>query len=303
MLDEVLRFFHPMPGDIYVDCTLGGAGHALEIVKRIVPRGLLVGIDRDSDALARAREVLREYLENVIFVQDNFANLKRILSRHSVSSVNGILLDLGVSSYQLDVPERGFTYREDAPLDMRMDPRQTTTAGDLVNKLSAEELSRILWEYGEERWAAKIARRIVEARKDGAIKTTGELVEIIKEAIPAPARRSGPHPARRSFQALRIAVNDELGSLKQVLEDAIGLLAPGGKVCVISYHSLEDRIVKNVYREFSKSCECPPDLPVCVCNRQAKVKVLTRKPVEPGESEISRNPRSRSAKLRVAMKL
>lgn len=292
-----------MPGDIYVDCTLGGAGHALEIVKRIVPRGLLVGIDRDSDALARAREVLREYLENVIFVQDNFANLKRILSRHSVSSVNGILLDLGVSSYQLDVPERGFTYREDAPLDMRMDPRQTTTAGDLVNKLSAEELSRILWEYGEERWAAKIARRIVEARKDGAIKTTGELVEIIKEAIPAPARRSGPHPARRSFQALRIAVNDELGSLKQVLEDAIGLLAPGGKVCVISYHSLEDRIVKNVYREFSKSCECPPDLPVCVCNRQAKVKVLTRKPVEPGESEISRNPRSRSAKLRVAMKL
>lgn len=303
MLDEVLRFFNPESGDIYVDCTLGGAGHGLEIIKRLIPDGLYVGIDRDEDALSRARQILKEYMQNVILVQDNFANLRQILSRHSVPSVNGILLDLGVSSHQLDVAERGFTYREDAPLDMRMDPGQSITAADIVNELSVHELTQILRNYGEERWAARIAKQIVGVRQDKCIRTTSELVDIIKNAIPAAARRTGPHPARRSFQALRIAVNNELESLKQVLSDAVDSLSSGGKICVISYHSLEDRIVKQVYRDLSRKCDCPPGLPVCVCDRQAKIEVLTRKPIEPSDVEVARNPRSRSAKLRVAMKL
>jgi 16S rRNA (cytosine1402-N4)-methyltransferase len=303
LLNEVLGFLNPKSGEIFIDCTLGGAGHGIEIVKRILPDGLYVGIDKDRDALSKAGEVLKEYKDNIILVHDDFVNLKRILPELSISSANGILLDLGVSSHQLDDGERGFSYWEDAPLDMRMDVGRKASARDIVNEYTIKELAWIFREYGEERWADRIAERIGEARQKKPIETTGELAEIVKNAIPAAARRKGPHPARRSFQALRIVVNNELENLKKVLYDAVEFLSPDGKICVISYHSLEDRIVKQSFRDLSKDCECPPDLPVCICNRNPVVKELTRKPVVPLEEEIAHNYRARSAKMRVVVKL
>jgi len=301
MPEEVMRLLQPAPGQIIVDGTVGGGGHARLIARAIAPGGRLIAVDRDAQTLRRARDALAEFGASVTFVHDDFRNLRRILADLGVAGVHGVLFDLGVSSFQLEESERGFTYRFDAPLDMRMDPsRQTVTAADLVNTLPAEELVRILREYGEERWAARIARHIVARRKVEPFATTGQLVEAVKEAIPAAARRTGPHPARRTFQALRIAVNDELGALQEGLRAAVDALLPGGRIVVISFHSLEDRIVKQTFSELARGCECPPDLPVCRCGKQPLLRILTRRPLTPGPQELEQNPRARSAKLRAA---
>lgn len=303
MLAETIKWLDCRPGGIYVDCTLGCGGHALAILERVQPGGRLIGIDRDPEALRAAKERLAPFGEMVSLVHANFRDLKSIVAPLAPAGADGILFDLGVSSPQLDRPERGFTYQQDAPLDMRMDPGQETTAADLVNNLSVQELARIIWEYGQERWATRIARFIVAARKQKPLKTTGELVEVIKTAIPARARRTGPHPARRAFQALRIAVNDELNALREGLRAAVEVLRAGGRLCVISFHSLEDRIVKETFRELARGCTCPPEVPVCVCGRKPLLEVLTRRPITPRNAELAKNPRARSAKLRVARKL
>lgn len=303
MLEKVIEFLEPRPGGIYVDCTIGGAGHSREIVKKILPDGLLIGIDQDLDAIRASEKNLEQYKENVKLIHDNFKNIKFILGNLGIFSVNGILMDLGVSSYQLDEGERGFSYNKEALLDMRMDKTKKLTAEDLVNNLSEEELKEIIKEYGEERWAGRIARFIVKEREKKRIKTTLELVEIIKKAIPAPARREGPHPAKRTFQALRIAVNNELEILESAVCDAVDCLASGGRIAVITFHSLEDRIVKNIFRKLENPCVCPSDFPICICNQKPKLKILTKKPLVPEEKEIIKNPRARSAKLRVAEKL
>jgi len=303
MLEKVINFLNPQPGGIYVDCTLGGAGHSREIVKRILPDGLLIGIDQDLDAIKASEKKLEEYKGNVKLIHDNFKNIKSIIGNLGISLVNGVLMDLGVSSHQLDEVERGFSYNKEAPLDMRMDKTRKVTAEDLVNNLSEDELKEIIKEYGEERWAGRIAKFIVKERERKRIKTTLELVEIIKRAIPAPARREGPHPAKRTFQALRIAVNNELEILESALYDAFDCLMGGGRIVIITFHSLEDRIVKNVFRKLENPCICPPDFPICTCNQKPKLKILTKKPLIPDEEEIVRNPRARSAKLRVAEKL
>lgn len=302
LLDEVLTYLDLKQGGTYVDCTLGGGGHSLEIIKRIQPGGRVIGIDQDPNALEAAREQLAPFRENVTFVQSNFYRLKEIIAGLETGFVDGVLFDLGVSSYQLDEGERGFSYMNDAPLDMRMNPDDPVTAEQLVNELSEDELTKIIRDYGEERWAKRIARFITGRRKDRLIHTTGELVEIIKNAIPAGARREGPHPAKRTFQALRIAVNDELNKFAGTLRESIDILKPGGRVCVISFHSLEDRITKEVFRELAGRCVCPPEFPVCVCDKRSLVRVLTGKPVLPGQQEIERNPRARSAKLRAVEK-
>lgn len=303
LLDEVITWLRPRPGQIFVDGTVGGGGHARRIAEAIAPGGRLIGIDRDVRTLHRARSTLREFGDMVTFVHDDFRNLDRILSELGVDAVDGVLLDLGVSSFQLDEPLRGFTYRFDAPLDMRMDTRTTTTAADLVNNLSTVELTRILRDYGEERWAYRIARTIAAHREAAPFETTGQLVDAVKQAVPASARRHGPHPARRTFQALRIAVNNELDALVQGLHAAIGALLPGGRIAVISFHSLEDRIVKQTFADFARGCDCPPGLPVCRCGRQPSLKVLTRRPVVPGAEELEQNPRARSARLRAAERI
>lgn len=303
MAQEVLHWLAPRPGAVIVDGTLGGGGHAVQIARRISPGGRLVGIDRDPYALEHgARRVKDEGPADVHmdFVQANYADLPGVLDSLGIHRVDGVLLDLGVSSPQLDDPERGFTYREDAPLDMRMNPQEGVSAADLVNQASEAELRRIIAEYGEERWAARIARFIVRRRQQKPLVTTGDLVEVIKAAVPAAARRQGPHPARRTFQALRIAVNDELGSLQRALEGAIERLKPGGRLVVISFHSLEDRIVKTTFKQAERGCRCPPELPVCQCRRRPTLRVLTRRPQRPTQEEIQENPRSRSAKLRAA---
>lgn len=302
LLRETIELLDPKLGGIYVDATLGGGGHFLEILKRIGVEGKAIGIDRDEDAVKNAREKFSAF-PNVVVVRDNFKNIKDILRNLGFEKVDGVVFDLGVSSYQLDEKNRGFSYMQDAPLDMRMDRSQKFSARDAVNQLDKKELARIIREYGEERWADRIAEFICERRKIKPIERTGELVDIIKDAIPARARRQGPHPAKRTFQALRIFVNDELEILSQSLKDAVEVLKPGGRICVITFHSLEDRIVKHTLKELARGCTCPKDVPVCTCNRKKEVKVLTPKPVLPSEEEVNINPRARSAKLRAAEKL
>lgn len=303
LLDETIQGLSIKPSGTYVDCTLGGGGHGFEIARRLGPQGLFIGIDQDGQALEAAREKLGSLQVRKKFVRKNFEFLDSVLEELSVSKVDGFLADLGVSSFQLDTPERGFSYQHDALLDMRMDDTSGFTAGDIVNSYSEKELEKIFWEYGEERWARRIAGFIVGKRKISPVKTTGELVEIVKAAIPANARRTGPHPAKRVFQALRIEVNNEMEVLRRVLHQMVRFAAPRGRICIISFHSLEDRIVKDTFRDYTGGCICPPDFPQCVCGRSALLKVVNRKPIEASDEERETNPRARSAKLRVAEKL
>lgn len=302
MTDKVIHFLQPRPGGLYIDCTVGAAGHSRAILEAAGGQARLVGIDQDPDALALAKENLRHFGEAVTLVHENFRHLPQIMHRLGLTGADGILLDLGMSSLQVDKPERGFTYHEEAPLDMRMNPEQATTAADLVNNLDEDSLAKILWEWGEERWSRRIAAAIVRRRRSRPITTTLELVEVIKSAIPAPARRTGGHPARRTFQALRIAVNDELGAIKDVLEPAAELLRPGGRLVVISFHSLEDRLVKHTFRRLSTDCTCTSRAE-CRCGNRRLLNILTRRPVQPDPAEIALNPRARSAKLRAAERI
>jgi 16S rRNA (cytosine1402-N4)-methyltransferase len=303
LLAEVTQQLSLHPGSIVVDCTLGGAGHAKRIQDSISPTGLLVGIDQDDAALSAAADVLR-LGQQAILLKGDFGELDTLLTEAGLAYADGFLFDLGVSSPQLDMGERGFSYHVDAPLDMRMNPSGGgITAADVVDTYDEERLARVIRDYGEERWASRIAAFIVAARARRPLATTLELVEVIKDAIPASARRSGPHPARRTFQALRIEVNDELGKLEGALRSAVRWLAPNGRIAVISYHSLEDRTVKRVFTDLSHGCVCPPDLPVCRCGFTPVLHVVTRKAIVPSAEEIERNPRARSAKLRVAEKV
>ena len=302
LLAEVTQHLKLKDGAIIVDCTLGGAGHAIRVAELIAPTGILVGIDQDDAALAAARATL-PLGQQAVLLKGNFGQLDDLLVEAKIPYADGFLFDLGVSSPQLDDVGRGFTYQEDVPLDMRMDASSSQpTAADIINSYSEQDLTRVLREWGEERWASRIAAFIVAARGRHRINTTGELVEIIKNAIPAAARRGGPHPARRTFQALRIEVNDELGVLERGLRAAIRWLTPGGRIVAISYHSLEDRIVKQVFAAQATGCVCPPGLPVCTCGQKPVLRIITKNPVVPTAEEIAGNPRARSAKLRVAEK-
>jgi len=300
MLEECLAGLALRPGGTYVDCTLGGGGHSRAISRAIGPGGLLIGVDRDEAAIQAAIADNDNWVSSTMFFHGNYDCLTEFLSQAGVDGVDGVLFDLGVSSHQLDTGERGFSYHQDAPLDMRMDRRISTTAADLVNNLDHRQLSKIIWQLGEERWADRIARFIVEQRAKHPITTTGQLVEVIKAAVPAGARREGPHPARRTFQALRIAINDELGSLERGLRQAVKHTRPGGRICVISFHSLEDRLIKQTFRSMAGHCTCPADFPQCVCSPVCLIRVVTSKPVLPSREEIENNPRARSAKLRIA---
>jgi 16S rRNA (cytosine1402-N4)-methyltransferase len=294
---------------IYVDCTLGGGGHSSVIASKLGPGGRLIALDQDDWALDNAREKLAPYGDRITLVKTNFRDLEQVLKeldvpmKDGVPQVDGILYDLGVSSPQFDEGERGFSYNHDAPLDMRMDQDASLTAKEIVNEWPEEEIARILYRYGEEKFSRRIARVIVEKRKQSPIETTGELVELIKEGIPAAARRTGGHPAKRSFQALRIAVNDELGAFEEALHQAVRCLAPGGRVSVITFHSLEDRICKQIFSSYLEKCTCPPDFPLCVCGGKGAMRLVNRKPLIPTETELAENSRARSAKLRVAEKL
>ena len=302
LLDECIEGLDIKPDGIYVDGTLGGAGHSSQIVKRLTT-GRHIGIDRDPVALKAAGERLAPYADRVTLVHSNFCEIRQVLQDLQIDGVDGILLDLGVSSPQLDDGSRGFSYMADAPLDMRMNGEDTLTAYDIVNTWSQEELKRILYDYGEERYAPRIAAAICSRRAEKPIGTTLELVDVIRSAMPAAALREKQHPAKRSFQAIRIAVNDELGSVEKVMKDAIPCLNPGGRLAVITFHSLEDRIVKNAMAEASRGCTCPPSFPVCVCGKKPQVKLITRKPIVSGDEELERNPRARSAKLRICEKI
>ena len=302
LLQECLEGLNIRPEGIYVDGTLGGAGHSSRIAQRLTT-GRLIGIDRDPVALAAAGERLKPWKDRVTLVHSNFCEIKQLLSDLQIPGVDGILLDLGVSSPQLDDGQRGFSYMADAPLDMRMNGEDALTAREVVNTWPQEELKRILYTYGEERYAPQIAAAICRRREEAPIETTLELVDIIRSAMPAAALREKQHPAKRSFQAIRIAVNDELGSVEKVMADAIPLLNPGGRLAVITFHSLEDRIVKNAMAEAAKGCTCPPNFPVCVCGKKPQVKLISRKPIVSGAAELAENPRARSAKLRVCEKL
>lgn len=302
LLQECLEGLNIRPEGIYVDGTLGGAGHSSRIAERLTT-GRLIGIDRDPVALAAAGERLKPWKDRVTLVHSNFCEIKQVLSDLQIPGVDGILLDLGVSSPQLDDGQRGFSYMADAPLDMRMNGEDALTAREVVNTWPQEELKRILYTYGEERYAPQIASAICRRREEAPIETTLELVDIIRSAMPAAALREKQHPAKRSFQAIRIAVNDELGSVEKVMADAIPLLNPGGRLAVITFHSLEDRIVKNAMAEAAKGCTCPPNFPVCVCGKKPQVKLISRKPIVSGAAELAENPRARSAKLRVCEKL
>lgn len=298
--DETIEELKIDPDGIYVDGTLGGGGHSLEICKRLSDRGRLIGIDQDADAIAAAGERLKEHKHKVTIVRSNYADMKNVLAELGIEKVNGILLDLGVSSFQLDTPERGFTYRsEDAPLDMRMDDRVELTAADIVNTYSEMQLFRIIRDYGEDRFAKNIAKHIVQKRTSHPILTTGELNEIIRAAIPQKVRVTGGHPSKRTYQALRIELNHELDVLKDNLDTMIDLLDEKGRICIITFHSLEDRIVKSSFKKNENPCTCPTNFPVCVCGNQSKGTVVTRKPILPSEQELSENKRSKSAKLRV----
>ncbi|KPV56240.1 16S rRNA methyltransferase [Paenibacillus sp. A3] len=306
---EAVEGLHIKSDGVYVDCTLGGAGHSYEIASRLGPEGLLIAFDQDDAALANARERLAPVMDRVQLIRSNFRHLERELAqvpralRDGRPQVDGILFDLGVSSPQLDEADRGFSYNHDAELDMRMDRTAPLTAKDIVNDWPEQEIAQILFEYGEEKFSRRIAATIAAARAKAPIETTGQLVDLIKEAIPAAARRTGPHPAKRSFQALRIAVNDELGAFEDALEQTIRCLAPGGRAAVITFHSLEDRICKQTFAKYVAKCTCPPDFPMCVCGSTGIVKLVNRKPIEAGAEELEANPRARSAKLRIAEKL
>ena len=300
LLKECIDWLVTDPDGVYVDCTLGGAGHSAEIIARLSEKGRLIGIDQDDDALVAASERLQDARCKVDVVKSNFKDLKDVLRKLNIENVTGVLFDLGVSSYQLDTPERGFSYMHEGPLDMRMNQDTALTADTILNTYSEAELAGLIWRYGEERWAKRIAQFIVEERQKKALHTTGELVEVIKKAIPKGARKDGPHPAKRTFQALRIEVNDELNILDQVVEDAVDALKPGGRIGVITFQSLEDRIVKQKLAQLAKGCICPPHMP-CVCGK----KPLIGKPgsLVPGDGEVQMNPRARSARLRFAEKL
>lgn len=300
LLNETIDSLNIKPDGIYVDGTLGGGGHALEVCKRLSEHGRLIGIDQDAAAISAATERLKDHKDKVTVVRSNYVNIKEVLKELGIEKVDGIYLDLGVSSHQLDVPERGFTYREeDAPLDMRMDQRNDQTAADIINEYSEFDLYRIIRDYGEDKFAKNIAKHIVRERQVKPIKTTGELSEIIKNAIPAKIRAVGGHPSKRTFQAIRIELNKELEVLSQSLDTMIDLLNPGRRLSIITFHSLEDRIVKARFKTNENPCICPPDFPVCVCGKKSKGKVITRKPVIPTEEEIEENKRSKSSKLRV----
>lgn len=302
LLDETIEGLNIREGKIYLDGTLGGAGHSREILKKLKGSGLLIGIDQDIEALEVAKERLSDY-KNVEFFNLNYINFEKALDELGIDKIDGVLLDIGVSSYQFDNPERGFSYRFDAPLDMRMDQELDISARDIVNTYSESEITRIIKEYGEEKWAARIAKFIVGERKKKNIETTFELVEIIKNAIPASARRNGPHPAKRTFQALRIEVNRELDVLEDSIERFVHRLNPGGRIAIITFHSLEDRIVKNAFKYLEKDCICPPSSPICTCDKKKEINILTRKPITASEEELKENKRSHSSKLRIAEKL
>ena len=300
LLNETIENLNIKPDGIYVDGTLGGGGHAYQVASRLSEKGRLIGIDQDADAIAAAGERLKEFGDKITIIRSNYANMKEELHRIGVEKVDGIVLDLGVSSFQLDTPERGFTYREeDAPLDMRMDDRQSLTAKDIVNGYSEMDLYRIIRDYGEDKFAKNIAKHIVQERAKKPIETTGELTEIIRASIPMKVQVTGGHPAKRTFQAIRIELNKELEVLQNNLDDMIDLLNPGGRICIITFHSLEDRIVKTNFKRNENPCTCPSDFPVCVCGKKSKGKVVTRKPILPSEEELEVNSRSKSAKLRV----
>ena len=303
LLDECIESLNIRDGLTYVDCTTGGGGHSLEIAKRLGSNASLICFDRDSTAIKAAKERLSDYLPKITFINENFSELGNVLSDLKIDNLGGVLADLGCSSYQFDTPERGFSYNHDAPLDMRMDTTSSLDAYKVVNTYSKDELRRIIYEYGEERFANSIADKIVRARECGDIRTTCELSEIIKSAIPKAARENGPHPAKRTFQAIRIEVNGELDAIAPTIEAAERYMVSGGRISIISFHSLEDRIVKQTYQKLSSGCECPKDFPICVCGKKPKVKILTKKPILPSDIELNENPRSRSAKLRVAEKL
>lgn len=303
LLEECIENLNIRPDGIYVDGTLGGGGHSSVICRHLGEEGTLIGIDRDTDALNAASERLAEYKCRKIFVQSNYSDIKDVLANLGIDGIDGALLDLGVSSFQLDNAERGFSYMNDAPLDMRMSRDDEFTAYDVINNYDQKELNRIISKYGEEKWSSRIASFIVNARKEQPIETTGQLVEIIKSAIPAKARREGPHPAKRTFQAIRIEVNDELGQLERAVEEFCDVLNHDGRLCIISFHSLEDRIVKEIIARRADPCTCPKEFPVCVCGKVADIKKVTRKPILPSEEELKSNPRARSAKLRVCSKI
>ena len=303
LLYECIEALNIRDGYTYVDCTAGGGGHSLEIAKRMGPNSRLICFDRDKNAIAAAAERLKDYLDKVTFVNENFENLGRVIKDMNIENLGGVLADLGCSSHQFDTPERGFSYMHDAPLDMRMDTDAPLSAYEVVNGYSESELRRVIFEYGEERFSARIAAAIVKAREISPIKTTGELSDIIKSAIPKAQRADGPHPAKRTFQAIRIEVNRELDSIRPLIEDATSALSPTGRIAIISFHSLEDRIVKQTYRSLTAGCTCPKDFPVCICGNKPKIKEITKKPTLPSDEELNANPRARSAKLRVAEKI
>ena len=301
LLNETVDALEVKPDGVYVDCTLGGAGHTSLILSRLGENGRVIGIDRDDDALNNAKEKVKD--GRLITVKDNFENIASVVSSLGLETVDGILMDLGVSSHQLDVAERGFSYMQDAPLDMRMDRSAALNAYEVVNSYSEKELFRILRDYGEERFASSIAKKISESRQTAPINTTLELSEIVSSAIPAKYRRDGGHPAKRTFQAIRIEVNGELSCIPRAINDGVDILSPGGRMAIISFHSLEDRIVKNGFKDLENPCTCPSDFPVCVCGKKQKVKVITKKPILPTENELENNSRSHSAKLRVCEKI
>lgn len=303
LLDECLYYLNCHPNGIYSDGTIGGGGHSYEILRRSSPNGILIGIDRDMDAIQAASKKLHIFNERTVFINDNFSNIKLILSDLHIDKIDGMLLDLGVSSYQLDNKERGFSYQSDAPLDMRMNMNEKISAFHIINEYSMDELTVIIRNYGEEKWARRIAEFIIKERSKKTIDTTGALVDVIKNAIPAAARRKGPHPAKRTFQAIRIEVNKELEHLEHAITNIIDVLKPGGRLCIITFHSLEDRIVKLAFRKTENPCTCPSRIPICICGKTPLGKVITRKPVIPTDIEVMRNPRARSAKLRVVEKL
>lgn len=303
LLRECIEALQIKPNGIYVDCTTGGGGHSLEIAKRLTDGGRLIAIDRDEDALRAAGKRLADFADRVTFVHSNYAMLQSVLADLGIPGMDGVLADLGVSSYQLDTAERGFSYMQDAPLDMRMDREQPLRAYDVVNTYSEEELRRILYDFGEEKFARNIAANIVKKRSERPIETTLELAELVKASMPKTAREGGHHPAKRTFQAIRIEVNSELSSIPPALDAAVHALNPGGRIAVITFHSLEDRLVKQKFAALSSGCTCPREFPVCVCGKKPVVRVITKKPVTAGEDELEVNPRSRSAKLRVAEKI
>ena len=299
LLEPSIEQLQIRPNGIYVDGTLGGGGHSYHIAERLTEDGRLIGIDRDEDAICAASKRLEPFTDRVTIVKNNYGNIREVLDRLEISQVDGILLDLGVSSYQLDTAERGFSYMVDAPLDMRMDREESRTACVIVNTYSEQVLFRVIRDYGEDRFAKNIAKHIVKQREEKPVETTGELVKIIQGAIPMKVQKTGGHPAKRTFQAIRIELNRELDVLRDSLDGMIDLLNDDGRICIITFHSLEDRIVKTIFRKNENPCTCPPDFPVCVCGKKPKGKVITRKPILPGEEELEINSRSKSAKLRI----